>query len=271
MSINRQLARIGATLIAAVLLALAGTGIASAHVSAHSPDQVVPGGDAMIVFRSPNESQNAATMTTLQVNFPLDRPLSNANVEPVPGWNAKVTMTHLTTPVKMTNDTVTDAVASIVWTANTGGGVATGQFQEFPISTAGLPTNTTQLVFTATQTYADGAVINWNQPTLPGGQEPDHPAPHLTLTAASAAGSGGVSATAQPAAGPTTMTSTDGTARWLGGIAAVLAAAAVGFGLVRGRRPATGSGPDDCGGGPGPDKPTSPRPTPDQPREQTSA
>jgi uncharacterized protein YcnI len=182
MSMSRQLARIGATLIATGLLALAGTGIASAHVSAHSADPLVHGGDAMIVFRSPNESQNAATMTTLQVNFPLDTPLSNANVEPVPGWNAKVTMTHLTTPVKMTNDTVTDAVARIVWAANTGGWVATGQFQEFPISTAGLPTNTTQLVVTATQTYADGAMINWNQPTLPGGQEPDHPAPHLTLT-----------------------------------------------------------------------------------------
>jgi uncharacterized protein YcnI len=254
MSLNRQLARIGATLIAAGLLALAGTGIASAHVSVHSPDQPAPGGDAMIVFRSPNESQNAATMTTLRVNFPLDTPLSNVNVEPVPGWTAKVTMTHLSTPVKMTNDTVTDAVASIVWTASTGGGVVTGQFQQFPISAEGLPTNTTQLVFTAVQTYADGTVVNWDEPTPPGGQEPVHPAPHLSLTAAGAAGASGVSATAPPAAGPMTMTSTDGTARLLAGIAVVLAGAALGFGLMRRRRPATGSGP-----------------APDKPSEQTSA
>jgi uncharacterized protein YcnI len=255
---NRQFARIGVALSAAGLLALGGAGIASAHVSAHSPDQPVSGGSAEIVFRSPNESQNAATMTTLRVGFPLDTPLSNADVKPVPGWNAKVTMTHLTTPVKMTSNTVTDAVASIVWTADTGGGVATGQFQEFPISTAGLPTNTTQLVFTATQTYADGAVIDWNQPSPPGGQEPDHPAPQLTLAAAATTGSGGVSATARPAAGPMTMASTDATARWLGAAAVVLSATALGVGLVRGRRPVTDSGPD--GGGPAPDQPTSPHP-----------
>jgi methionine-rich copper-binding protein CopC len=202
--------------------------------------------------------------------MPINRHLTRigitlSNVEPVPGWNAKITTTHLTNPVKMTNDTVTDAVASIVWTANPGNAVATGQFQQFRIPTAGLPTNTTQLMFTATQTYTDGAVVNWNQPTPPGGPEPDHPAPHLTLTTATTAGpasSGGVSATTPPTASPMTMTSTDNTARWLGGIAVALAAAALASGLIRGRRPTGSSGPDHSGG---PARPAhSPTPDPGQ-------
>jgi uncharacterized protein YcnI len=265
MSMSRHAARAGVTLSAAGLLVLAGAGIASAHVSAHSPDQLVGGGDAEIVFRSPNESTHAAPMTKLQVDFPLNTPVSNADVEPVPGWSAKVTMTHLAKPVTMAKDTVTDAVGSIVWTADPGSaGVADGQFQEFPISTEGLPTNTTELVFTATQTYADGEVVNWNQPTPPGGAEPDNPAPSLTLAAdTGATGSGAPGSTAAPAA-----SGSDDTARWLGGIGIVLAAIGIGFGagaFARGRRPggpapagaaaSSGANPDpgvgpDAGSGP---------------------
>jgi uncharacterized protein YcnI len=232
---KRLFVRSGVTLTATGLLVLAGAGIASAHVTAHSPDQLAPGGDAEIIFRSPNESQNQSAMTKLEVDFPLNTPLSNADVAPVPGWTAQVTMAHLATPVKMADLTVTDAVKSIVWTA-TGPGVADGQFQEFPISTEGLPTNTTSLVFTAAQTYADGEVVNWNQPTPPNGPEPDNPAPHLTLAAAGSGGdAGGVTATAAPAA-----STSDDTARWLGGAGLALAAAALGFGLgawFRGRKP----------------------------------
>lgn len=231
MSINRQFVRVGVTLMATGLLALAGAGIASAHVTANSPEQLAQGGDGEIVFRSPNESQHESPMTKLQVNFPLSTPLSNANVEPVPGWRYQVNSTHLATPVKMANDTVTDAVASIVWTAEPGNsGIAPDGFQDFAIYTEGLPTNTTKLVFTATQTYADGEVLNWNQPTPPNGAEPDSPAPELALSAAQQGN-------------PASSSTMDSAARWLGGIGIVLGAAGLGFGagaLWRGRRRPTG-------------------------------
>jgi hypothetical protein len=35
--------------------------------------------------------------------------------------------------------------------------------------------------FPTTQTYADGAVVKWDQAPAPGGAEPEHPAPTLTL------------------------------------------------------------------------------------------
>lgn len=231
MSISRHLVRVGTTLTAAGVLAIAGAGIASAHVTAHSPDQLVQGGDAEIVFRSPNESQNNSAMTKLQVNFPQTTPLSNAAVQQVPGWSYQINMVTLAKPVKMANDTVTQAVGSIVWTAqSSGAAVAPDQFQDFSIYTEGLPTNTTDLVFTATQTYADGEVVNWNQPTPANGAEPDNPAPHLTLAAAGTADadSGAVTATA---GGTSSTTNVDQTARWLGGVGVVLAALALGFGL----------------------------------------
>jgi uncharacterized protein YcnI len=277
MSINRHIFRVGTTLTVTGLLALAGAGIASAHVTAHSPDQVVAGGDAEIVFRSPNESENASAMTTLRVNFPQNTPLSNANVEPVTGWTYQINMAELAKPVKMANDTVTDAVASIVWTAQPGSALPPDGFQDFAISTEGLPTNTTDLVFTATQTYADGEVVNWNQPTPASGEEPDFPAPHLSVAPASGAadgstaeGSTGVTATAQP----TSTSGTDATARWIGGIGLVLAALALGFGLgalLRGRRSGPTNHPTPDSQPPQPDTAESPAPQAEQPAQQPAA
>jgi hypothetical protein len=42
-----------------------------------------------------------------------------------------------------------------------------------------------QLQFKASQTYSDGEVVQWIEPTVKGGAEPAHPAPVLTLTKAS--------------------------------------------------------------------------------------
>jgi uncharacterized protein YcnI len=237
------------TLTTTGLLVLAGAGIASAHVSAHSPDVVAKGGDAEIVFRVPDE-EDAAHTVKVQVDFSTTSPLSNADIKPVPGWTATETMTKLAKPVKMANDTVTDAVRSITWTAPAGGGIVPGQFQEFSIAVEGLPDNTNELVMPAVQTYDNGDVVNWNQPTVAGQEEPEHPAPHLALAPAGAdddavapvadASTGGTPAAAQPAAAP----DSDATARWLGGVGLLVAALALGFGLgafVRGRR--TPSGP----------------------------
>jgi uncharacterized protein YcnI len=236
--------RIAATLTATGVLVVAGAGVASAHVSAHSPDDPAKGGDAEIVFRVPNE-EAAAHTTKVRVDFSTTSPLSNADIRPVPGWTATETMVKLAKPVRMANDTVTDAVGSITWTAPKGGGIAPGQFQEFAIAVEGLPDNTNELVMPAVQTYDDGTVVNWNQPTVAGRPEPEHPAPHLALAASEETGP--EAATTPAEATPTAAPASDGTARWLGGIGIVVAALALGFGLgafVRGRR---GSARTDSG------------------------
>jgi uncharacterized protein YcnI len=234
-------------------LLIGGAGIASAHVTAHSPDQLTQGGDAEIVFRSPNE-QDTASMTKLEVDFSTTSPIGDADIKPIPGWTYQVTMTNLKTPVKMADDTITSAVQSIVWTAQPGYAIKPGEFQEFTISVEGLPSNTTEMDMPAVQTYDNGAVINWNQPTPANGQEPEHPLPHLALlTAAQAAAADPANAATVNMAGMTTVaaSSTDGTARWLGGIGLLLGALALGFGLgayTRSRRAAGGSGPGPDGG-----------------------
>lgn len=254
---TRRIARVGLPLAVAAGLLIGGAGIASAHVTAHSPDQLAQGGDAEIVFRSPNE-QDTASMTKLEVDFSTTSPIGDAAIKPIPGWTYQVTMTNLKTPVKMADDTISSAVQSIVWTAQPGYAIKPGEFQEFTISVEGLPTNTTEMDMPAVQTYDNGAVVNWNQPTPASGQEPEHPLPHLTLlTAAQAAAAANPAnaATVNTAnmAGMTTASASasDGTARWLGGIGLLLGALALGFGLgayVRSRQAAGGSGPGPDGG-----------------------
>ncbi|WP_142395326.1 DUF1775 domain-containing protein, partial [Mycobacterium avium] len=75
------------------------------------------------------------------------------------------------------------------------------------------------------QTYADGTVVKWDQPPLPDGGEPEHPAPTLALAAGRAAGH-------QHPGGPAAA---DNAARWLGGAALVLAALGIAIALVRRR------------------------------------
>jgi periplasmic copper chaperone A len=233
MSQRRPIARTGAILTATTLFVLLGAGAASAHVSAHSPDNPVKGGDAEIVFRVPDE-EDAARTVKVQVNFSTTSPLSNADIKPVAGWTAQETMMTLAKPVKMSDQTVTTAVQSITWTAPAGGGIVPGQFQEFAITVEGLPDNTDELVMPAVQTYDNGDVVNWNQPTVAGQAEPEHPAPNLTLAAD------------DTTASPAQQSTSDTAARWLGGAGIVIAVLALGFGLgafVRSRRPSMATAP----------------------------
>jgi uncharacterized protein HemX len=87
-------------------------------------------------------------------------------------------------------------------------------------------------------------VVNWNQPTVAGKPEPEHPTPHLELAAASSDDGAPAASNATTAAPPAAATS-DGTARWLGGAGLLVAALALGFGigaLVRGRSGGTATG-----------------------------
>jgi uncharacterized protein YcnI len=219
-----------ATGAAAVMVVAAG-GVASAHVSAHSPDQPAKGGDAEIVFRVPDESDSAGTVK-VEVDFPTTTPIADADLKPVPGWTGEVSTTKLPQPVNMGKFSVDTAVQSIVWTAAAGTKINPGEFQEFAISVEGLPTNTDALVMPAVQTYDNGDVVKWDQQTVAGQAEPEHPAPSLALAAAESDSSAAPATTTPAAAG-----TSDTTARWLGGIGigvAILAlGAAIGFGLGR--------------------------------------
>ena len=86
------------------------------------------------------------------------------------------------------------------------------------------------MAFPTTQTYSDGTVVRWDQAPLPGGGEPEHPAPALSLTGAPPTGMDDHEMTAQAA--PTA----DNAARWLAGGAITLAAVGIAAALIARRR-----------------------------------
>jgi uncharacterized protein YcnI len=185
-----------------------------AHVHASS-DNPVRRSMAIVTFEVPNESPTGAATTTVSIALP---PGTSARTETLPGWTAK-----------LDRDAASGTVRSVTWTAAANGGIAADQFGLFRISLK-LPDSDT-VTFPATQTYADGSVVHWDEPPLPGGAEPDHPAPRLTL----AAGSPAPPAVAQTPTVPQAKRSPDNTARLLGGAALLVAALGVAMALARRR------------------------------------
>jgi hypothetical protein len=108
-------------------------------------------------------------------------------VQSMPGWTSEVATAHVSTPIQTDEGEVNTAVKSVTWTATDNKGLAQDQFGEFAVS-VGLP-DADSLTFPTVQTYSDGSTVNWVQETVPGGPEPDDPAPVLTLTAGDGGGS----------------------------------------------------------------------------------
>ncbi|HEV7647592.1 MAG TPA: YcnI family protein [Actinophytocola sp.] len=228
---------------------LLGSGVASAHVTAQViGEDAAQDGYAKITFRVPNEDEKAGTVK-LEVSFPTDTPLSGARTKPMPGWQSTVTMTKLAKPVEVNNADVTEAVGKITWTADPGTRIAPGQFQEFEVSAGPLP-ETDQLVMPTTQTYDDKKVVAWDTPTKEGAEEPEHPAPAIALAPAGEGGDhhGGTAAAGHDEAAAEShdvdtaaaeSSTSDDTARWLGGAGLVVGALGLGVGVgatMRARR-----------------------------------
>ncbi|KPI11807.1 nuclear export factor GLE1 [Actinobacteria bacterium OK006] len=237
-----------AGLVAALTTAgvLAAAGAAFAHVTVHPETYAKGATDGVLTFRVPNEEDTAST-TKVQVFLPTDHPVLGVLVTPQEGWTAQVTTTKLKTPVKTDDGTITEAVSEITWT---GGRIRHGQYQDFNFAFGQLPDDTDQLSFKTLQTYSDGNVVRWIEEAKKGADEPENPAPVLTLTAQDAGkGSGGTSDSASgsasssssssaPAVAADSTSSSDSTARGLGIaglVVGVLGLAAAGYTLARGR------------------------------------
>jgi uncharacterized protein YcnI len=195
---------------------------ASAHVEASSSD-AIRGGVALVSFEVPNESTTGAATTALTVDLTH---VSAVRTEAKAGWTAK-----------LDRDSGSGAVRSVTWTAAPNGGIPVDQFAVFRISVK-LPDADT-VSFPATQTYADGVVVKWNQPSAPDQPEPEHPAPTLVVAGSAASshdqhaapsGSTEPTATATPAGQG--RQAADNTARVLAGAALLLGAVGVGVALI---------------------------------------
>jgi uncharacterized protein YcnI len=197
---------------------------ASAHVHASS-DDAVRGGMALVTFQVPNESTKGAATTALTIDLSN---VSSVQTEATPGWTAK-----------LDRDEASGTVHSVTWTAAPNGGIPVDQFGLFRISVK-LPDADT-VSFPATQTYADGSVVKWDQPPAPGGPEPANPAPMLTLTGVPATHHPHPTSTTAPTAqaAPATQKSratTDNTARMVAGAALLFGALGIGIALITRQR-----------------------------------
>ncbi|MFE2522969.1 YcnI family protein [Streptomyces sp. NPDC059382] len=168
-----------AALAAGGVLVLSGT--AFAHVGVQ-PGEATKGGYAVINFKVPNERDNAST-TQLEVNFPIDQPLTSVMPQDVPGWTVKVEKSKLDKPLTVHGKQINEAVTKVTWS---GGKIEPGKFQQFPVSVGKLPENADQMVLKAIQTYDNNEVVRWIEEAKEGAAEPQNPAPVLKLVAAKA-------------------------------------------------------------------------------------
>jgi uncharacterized protein YcnI len=232
MSHPRRGLRAAAAAVGVALVALAVP--ASAHVTVN-PDTATQGGFTKLSFRVPTESDTAST-TKLQVVFPVDQPLGFVSVKPHAGWSYKVVKSKLATPITTDDGQVTEAVSQITWTADSPAtAIKPGEFDEFDVSVGPLP-EADSMTFKALQTYSDGSVVRWIEPTAAGGAEPEHPAPVLTLQPADQGASTNTPAPADTA----TSDSGDGKTNvaLIVSILALLAAGGSGTASLLGRRKA---------------------------------
>ncbi|MER7010506.1 YcnI family protein [Saccharopolyspora sp. NPDC000359] len=221
MSTKRFAARSAALTAACGLTALLAAAPAFAHVSAQ-PGEAAKGGNAKVALRVPNERPNASTVQ-VKVTFPEAQPLSSVRTKPMPGWTAEVERVQIA-PVQVAGAEVKEAVRSITWTAQPGNRIGPNEFNEFEATLGTLPDDVDEFVMPTTQTYDNGEVVEWNMPTPPNGEEPEHPAPTLKLVEDAEGGhSHGSGAEEQVTAG-------DDTARWLGGAGLLVGALGVGIG-----------------------------------------
>ncbi|MGY1742945.1 MULTISPECIES: YcnI family copper-binding membrane protein [unclassified Blastococcus] len=235
-TVPRPFARLAAVLLAAVAALAASVvaaGPASAHVTVSSAD-ASPGGFGKLTFRVPNESDTASTVS-LRVQLPAETPMAFVSTQPVPGWTVTATRSELPEPVQAEGETVTSYVSSLEWRAEPGGGIAPGQFQEFSISAGPLPDAAT-LVLPAVQTYSDGTETAWIEPTVEGQDEPERPAPVLTLGSGGAEPAPGTGTTGGQDAGTSDGDDATGLALFLAVLALLTGIAGVVLGYRAGRR-----------------------------------
>jgi periplasmic copper chaperone A len=227
--------RLGAALAGAAGLILVTALPAAAHVSVSSPD-AAPGDFGKLVFRVPNESDSADT-TKLEVKLPTDTPFASVSTKPMPGWTVEANPVKLDEPVESHGVEVTKAVTTVIWTAEKGSALPPEQFAEFEISVGPFPEHVESMSFPTIQTYSDGEVARWTQPFKEGAAEPEHPAP--TLEIASATHTEPVSpaaATSQAPASSEAADTDDTMARGLAGAALALAAVALVWTILNGRK-----------------------------------
>jgi hypothetical protein len=118
--------------------------------------------------------QRDSDVVRVEVRFPESTAILHVALRPLTGWNASVVHAPIANPT--TN--LTERVASIAWTAASGG-LQPDQLQIFSFTAGPLPAKGSSILLPVVQTYASGAVLAWDGAA---GAGVNRPAPVLVLT-----------------------------------------------------------------------------------------
>lgn len=166
---------------AGVFLAVAAPLSASAHIEVE-PDSTAAGSSTVLTFSLPHGCAGSATTT-----IGIDIPESIQSVTPTvnPGWDVSKVAVDLAKPIDDgEGNSVTTRTGQVVYTAQTP--LADGLRTTFALSLQ-LPEDAAgkTLEFPVHQTCEVGETT-WDEKTVAGEEEPEHPAPSVTVTAATA-------------------------------------------------------------------------------------
>jgi uncharacterized protein YcnI len=169
--------KIRSYIVGGVVAALVLAPAAAAHVTLQPPEAPA-GGFTRLDVRVPNERDNAST-TKVVVQMPPG--FLSVSTEPVPGWDAELTMRRLDEPVEEFGEQVNEEVGRITFTADgEASAIQPGQFQDFGLSLRVPEARPgSMLTFKALQTYSNGEVVRWIGPP-----DSEEPAPQVELTPA---------------------------------------------------------------------------------------
>ncbi len=225
-----------AAVLAAVAAPLIWSAAAGAHVTPQDPE--APSGAYFTTAFKVGHGCDGSPTT--KVELKVADGVTSVTPQPVAGWELSTTMRTLDPPIELHGTEITESVDTVVWE---GGPLPDGQLQMFWVSMK-LPEQEpgTALEFPVVQTCEEGETA-WIQSTVEGEEEPESPAPIVTLTEADG-GHGTEGAEADEAAvddtsdGGTSGDDTSGAPTGLVVVALVLGAAGLAAGvaaLVRGR------------------------------------
>jgi uncharacterized protein YcnI len=153
---------------ALLAFALLAPAAASAHVTLQ-PNEAPEGAYTVLDVQVPNESEGENT-TKVAVQFPEG--FGDVSYQAVPGWNVEVIHEKLKKPIQTDDGPVTEGVKEVIFS---GGKLAPGQFQDFPLSVQIPGKAGEELTFKAIQTY-EKEIVRWI-----GAPESEHPAPRVLV------------------------------------------------------------------------------------------
>jgi uncharacterized protein YcnI len=155
------------------------------HVGISAPKSEA-GGYALATLSVPHGCEGKPT-EKIEVKLPEGTMSAKPNRSPF--WNVEVVMRELDEPMDVGHGgELTEVPDMVVYTAKTP--LPDNELDLLPISLK-LPSEEGRAFFPTIQTCPGGATSEWTTPAEEGDDEPESPAPFLTLTASSGDGHGG--------------------------------------------------------------------------------